>query len=155
MVRLLRMVFGLILVVLSAAVIWTSLSFPHAVSAGKRIPGPGFFPILLGVFLIPGGIHQIISALKTPSDEGGKIAWNWGTANIPILLALLLAYVPLMEWLGYTPATFLFGMLLLLRLKVPFLKALLVAGTTTLFIVFVFGRAFHIQLPPGTIGFPL
>jgi hypothetical protein len=38
---------------------------------------------------------------------------------------------------------------------VPFFKALLVAVSTTLFIVLVFGRVFHIQLPPGIIGFPL
>ena len=155
MIKLLRIFFGLILLVLSASVFWTSLSFPQAVSAGKRIPGPGFFPILLSVLLIPGGVHQIIAGLKTPWSEGGKIVWSRGTANVPVLLALLLAYVFLMERLGYALATFLFGMLLMLRLKVPFFKALLVAVSTTLFIVLVFGRVFHIQLPPGIIGFPL
>jgi hypothetical protein len=153
MKKTLRIFFGISLVLVSLWVIRTSSTFPEAVSAGKKIPGPAFFPVLLSVVLIPCGLHQTVSALRS-GKEGPCRGWEPGAANGAIVILSLAVYVQLMQWMGYALSTVLFSMFLLLRLRVGVLKALTVTMITVVFILLVFGRLFQIQLPLGELGLP-
>lgn len=153
MKKKLVILFGIALIVLSIAVIMESLTFPEAVSAGKKTPGPSFFPILLSVILILAGIYQVSAGLKMPRC-GTSLQWSWGTSNGVIIIFLLFLYVSVMEHLGYALSTLAFGILLMMRLKVRFFKAVAVTGLVVLFIVSIFGQVFHIQLPVGSLGLP-
>ncbi|HRX25350.1 MAG TPA: tripartite tricarboxylate transporter TctB family protein [Aminivibrio sp.] len=153
MKKTLRILFGVSLVLVSLWVIRTSSTFPEAVSAGKKIPGPAFFPVLLSVVLIPCGFHQAVSALRSGTEAAGR-RWGSGTVNGAIVILSLVVYVQLMQWMGYALSTFLFSMFLLLRLRVGVLKALAVTIITVVFILLVFGRLFQIQLPLGELGIP-
>ncbi|MDD3515306.1 hypothetical protein SDC9_43281 [bioreactor metagenome] len=153
MKKTLRIFFGISLVLVSLWVIRTSSTFPEAVSAGKKIPGPAFFPVLLSVVLIPCGLHQTVSALRS-GKEGPCRGCGPGAANGAIVILSLAVYVQLMQWMGYALSTVLFSMFLLLRLRVGVLKALTVTMITVVFILLVFGRLFQIQLPLGELGLP-
>ena len=153
MKKKLVIIFGIALILLSTAVIMESLTFPEAVSAGKKTPGPSFFPILLSVVLIISGIQQIAAGARMPHEE--KIpGWSWGASNSVIIILFLFLYVLLMEYLGYAAAALLFGVLLMVRLKVGFFRAVTVTALTVIFIVSIFGQVFHIQLPAGLSGLP-
>ena len=80
--------------------------------------------------------------------------WSWGASNSVIIILFLFLYVLLMEYLGYAASTLLFGVLLMVRLKVAFFRALTVTALTVIFIVSIFGQIFHIQLPAGLTGLP-
>jgi len=151
--KTLQICFGASIILLALAVAIASSAFPGAVVAGRKIPGPAFFPVLLSIILVPCGLHQIIAGFKTP---GGGESWELGlgAANGAIIVAALVAYVILMDVLGYALSTVLFSMVLLLRLKAPFFKAAVISLTVAAFIVAIFGRLFMIQLPPGQLGLP-
>jgi len=153
MKKKLVIVFGIVLLLLSIAVIRESLTFPETVSAGKKTPGPSFFPILLSVVLIIAGFQQIAAGTRM-SREGKGQGWTWGASNSVIIILFLFLYVLFMEYLGYAAATLLFGVLLMVRLKVGFFRALSVTALTVIFIVSIFGQIFHIQLPAGLLGLP-
>jgi len=145
--------FGIVLILLSIAVIMESLTFPETVSAGKKTPGPSFFPILLSVVLIIAGFQQIAAGARMPREGKGP-GWNWGASNSVIIILFLFLHVLLMEYLGYAVATLLFGVLLMVRLKAGFFRAMTVSALTVIFIVSIFGQVFHIQLPAGLLGLP-
>ncbi|MGI6784163.1 MAG: tripartite tricarboxylate transporter TctB family protein [Aminivibrio sp.] len=153
MKKTLRILFGASIILLALAVTIVSSSFPGAVVAGRKIPGPAFFPVLLSIILVPSGLYQIAAGIKTQAGEGG---WSFGlgAANGVIIVTALVAYVLLMDVLGYALSTVMFSMVLLLRLKVPFLKAAVISLVIAGFIVAVFGRVFLIQLPAGQLGLP-
>lgn len=148
----LRIIFGAAIILLSLCVVGISSTFPEAVVAGRKIPGPAFFPMLLAVILVPCGIHQIVGGLRTEREE--RWVPGLGALNGTIIVLSLILYVVVMDWIGYALSTFLFSLFLLLRLKVPFFKAATVAVITVGFILVVFGRIFLIQLPAGELGLP-
>lgn len=154
MERKIKITFGFLLIIISTVVIAISSTFPEAVAAGKRIPGPGFFPTLIGIALIIGGIYQIKEGLKTRDDESKKIECNWGTVNIVLVVISLIVYSIVMQWLGYALSTLIFSIPLMIRLKAGKVKAVFFSIFITIFIVLVFGQVFKIQLPMGTLGLP-
>ncbi len=151
--KTLRICFGASFILLALAVAIASSAFPGAVVAGRKIPGPALFPVLLSIVLVPSGLYQISAGLRTPAGEDGSTL-GLGAVNGAIIVASLVVYVLLMDWLGYALSTVLFSMALLVRLKVPFFKALFISLIISAFIVAVFGRLFMIRLPPGQLGLP-
>ncbi len=127
--------------------------FQISIYFGQQCPGPAFFPVLLSVVLIPCGLHQTVSALRS-GKEGPCRGCGPGAANGAIVILSLAVYVQLMQWMGYALSSVLFSMFLLLRLRVGVLKALTVTMITVVFILLVFGRLFQIQLPLGELGLP-
>lgn len=154
MERKAKITFGLLLILISIVVIAMSSTFPEAVAAGKRIPGPGFFPTLISIVLIIGGIYQVIEGVKTKDNDSRKLECNWGTVNIALIVISLIAYSIIMQWLGYALSTLIFSVPLMVRLKTGKMKAVFYSIFVTAFIVLIFGQVFKIQLPMGTLGLP-
>jgi putative tricarboxylic transport membrane protein len=71
-----------------------------------RTPGPGFFPLVLATGLLVLSIAIVIVALRAPAPaSNGSRASLAGRARAVLTLAALLAYVFLMEPLGFAIAT--------------------------------------------------
>lgn len=151
----LKISFGIFLILFSTAVIALSISFPSAVSGGRWIPGPGFFPILLSSIVICCGIIMMKDGItRRVYEKESAIKWGWGTLNVPLIIFSLVLYVPLMKLLGYALATLFFSILLMVRMKAGWLKSSLVSVCVTVFIVILFKQVFRIQLPLGSLGLP-
>lgn len=104
---------GLFLLILSALICGGSLRLPYG---SVHNPGPGFFPLWLGIIL---GAMSIGLILKTTRQrEGARMMrellaekFRWGKV-ISVIIALLL-YGLLMDSLGFLIVTFLFMAFLL------------------------------------------
>jgi len=146
---------GILLILFSATVIAISATFPQAVSGGRWIPGPGFFPILLAVVITVCSAFLVKDGLSgRKKDKESSISWGWGTLNVPIIIFSLAAYAALMQWLGYVLSTLVFSILLMVRMKAGWLKSSIVSACVVLFIFIIFSKVFKIQLPIGSLGLP-
>ena len=146
---------GILLLLFSATVIAISMTFPGAVSGGRWIPGPGFFPILLAVVIAVCSVFLVKDGLSGwKKDEGNSISWGWGTLNVPIIIFSLVVYAVMMQWLGYILSTLIFSILLMVRMKAGWFRSSLVSACVVLFIFVIFSRVFKIQLPIGSLGLP-
>jgi putative tricarboxylic transport membrane protein len=114
---------------------------------GVHNPGPGFFPLWLGLVLVLlGGILAIQAAVSRAAT--GRASGR--PLKVLVLLATLSVYVALLEPLGYAAATFLLVLFMLRGLEPHrWLVALAVAvlaagGSYVLFAVWL-----GVPLPPG------
>jgi hypothetical protein len=135
---------GIFLLIISASIVWGSLSSPYG-SINK--PGPGFFPFWIGVLL--GGMSLGLLIKSTISVKGGnflreifggKIRWG----KVIFVLACLLFYALSLDYLGYLFVTFLL-MLILLRFvdPQPWRIVLLWALVGSIVSYLIFGRRGH------------
>ena len=154
MQRKVKICFGILLIIVAILVISISYTFPSSVSGGKRIPGPGFFPTLLGVILFLGGLYQFGEAKRITDSNKTPFKWSWGSLNIVIIVAALIVYGLLMGVLGYVISTLLFSILLMVRMKASWISGITVSVVVTIFIVLIFGQVFRIQLPVEVLGLP-
>ena len=110
-------------------------------------PGPGLTPLLYALILA--GLSAILFFRSSPKGEGPPIVLKWRT--VLSILAILLVYGLMIEWLGYLVCTF-FVMLLLFRMgKVGWLWSLFSAGMAVLVINLLFARWLGVFLPTGSI----
>jgi putative tricarboxylic transport membrane protein len=125
-----------------------------------RIPGSGFFPFLIGIFMALFGIALIFPNLskwagkdqeevtqKTPGVE------NWRRALCPILtLCILLGYLFFLEHLGFIITTFLF-LFSLFKLSTPkkWFMPLVISMGTAVVGYFFFCKWLQCQFPLGIL----
>ncbi len=109
--------------------------------------GPGFFPIVIGFFLVAIGIVLGLEAAARRGAKGAKI--DVPLRSMLTIVAGLAAFALLVRWLGLVPATISLVVLSLLaerkrswRLIVGLSLALSAIG------YFVFGLAFRMSLDP-------
>jgi putative tricarboxylic transport membrane protein len=109
---------GLVLSLLSACMIWAAACLPYG---NIRNPGPGFFPLWLGVIL--GCMSIGLFVQTTLRNENGKTLRDileekvrWG--KVLLVITGLIFYGFLMDYIGFLVVTFLL-MALLLRFIEP------------------------------------
>ncbi len=110
-------------------------------------PGPGLTPLLYALVLA--GLSAILFFRSSPKGETFAIILKW--RPVISILAVLLIYGLLIEWLGYPLCTFIVMLLLFRMGKVNWLGSLLSAGMATLFINLLFVRWLAVPLPTGSI----
>jgi putative tricarboxylic transport membrane protein len=110
-------------------------------------PGPGLTPLLYAFILA--GLSAILFFRSSPKGEGPPIVLKW--RPVLSILAILLIYGLLIEWLGYLLCTFVVMFLLSRMGKVNWLGSLLLAGMATVFINLLFVRWLAVPLPIGSI----
>jgi len=150
--------FGIILIGISFFVIYESMKFPPFILAGKKLPGPNFFPVILSIILLGCGINEILSTLKyMPLEKNGEsfISFinNWGNQNILIITLGLILYVFILKWLGFIVSTFLLASIFMIRLKTGWLRGILYSIFLVMIIFVLFGTIFRVQLPVGLLNF--
>lgn len=159
MKRKTSLLFGIILVGIALFVILRSRTFPPFVLAGNKLPGPGFFPVILSILLGGAGIYECVLAFRQyglrPSRKYRDLLGDWGNQNILIIILGLILYVLVVDTLGYLVTTFVFSVLLMVRLKTGWFRGILVSSIVVALIMVIFVKVFKIQLPYGIFGIGL
>jgi putative tricarboxylic transport membrane protein len=150
---------GLIWVILGIALCLGSVELQLG---SFRAPGPGFLPFLSGVALGFFGFIQMLSPLFAPADERqqqssdeGRVQWNWRKSITPLLTLLtLLAYILLLEPLGFVLTTFV-CLLLLFKFSEPkrWLAPLILSSVTAVLSYLIFSVWLQSHFPKGLLTF--
>jgi len=146
----------------SSSLVWLSFALLicaetlRMLSLGSwRDPGPGFVPLISGITLASlACIHFIQSTLRKKDTirGAGQLPERWKTL-IFIYLSLL-AYVFLLEPLGFLPATFLL-LIILFRAAEPRRWTVVIGGSAILSFTtyMIFDVLLKSQLPKGILDF--
>lgn len=141
-----------LLIVLGAYVAWEAWEWQYLTKDG---PGPGFFPLWIGILLV--GLAALLIITQVADALAGKLAekTNWAGTR-PALLgwgALLVAAV-LLEPAGFV-ASYLFLSVVLLRVvfRRPWTSTVLVSAVSTACFWGLFVKLLEVRLPVGPWGF--
>jgi putative tricarboxylic transport membrane protein len=140
----------------TSALVWLGLAIlvavqSYALKLGTlHQPGPGFFPfwgaILLGIL----SVVLFVGSRSRSATPAAREARSW----TPVIVAGgLLAYVLLLEPLGFVMVTFLFLLFLFRLVRKGWLVSGLVALTGTAACYALFQLWLKSQLPRGPLGF--
>jgi putative tricarboxylic transport membrane protein len=138
---------------LSAFVVWESWNLEYYTNLG---PGPGFFPLWLGVAL--GGLS--LAWLVRESGRSGKpkggalLPPRAGIVRILSILAALAAMAGLMNLLGFQLTMFLFLLFLLMVMgRQTLWVTLVVALLCSVGVYHLFGGYLDVALPASSVKF--
>jgi putative tricarboxylic transport membrane protein len=145
---------GIVLLIIAIFVIIISLGFPSFISFGQKLPGPNFIPVILSIILIISGSYEILRALfnrheiqpKKPSKEYIN---NWGNQNVIIIILGFILYIPIVQKLGFVITTFIFSLILMVRLKTGLLRGIIISAILVTIIMLLFTKLFRVPLPEG------
>jgi putative tricarboxylic transport membrane protein len=147
-----ELVSALLLVALGGFVAWEAWEWPYMTVDG---PGPGFFPLWIGVLLI--GLSALLIALQVADAAGGKpVARTLWTGARPALMgwAALVGAAILLEPAGFVASYLLLSTVLL---RVIFLRSW--TSTVVVSVISVacfwglFAKLLEVRLPAGPWGF--
>ena len=152
-----QIVFNALVALIAAALFWNSLGLP---SSMWEPLGAGSFPRLalgaligFNVLLIATQIPAVIGSSKL--TRGALTGWLWRRRLAFVVLALFLAYVIGIHWLGFAWASLVFVLVTQIVLGARSPRALVAAVVIALAFSFgldaLFGRVFNILLPTGVL----
>lgn len=130
---------------------------------GAHDPGPYALPIALGVVLCLGGLSQLgfwffspkqpmATTIAKPEEADSEATVR--NRNVVILVGMLLAYLILMEPLGFLWTTICFTTILIWWLGSRWWVGLFSAVLLTVIVKVLFVWVFHITLPESDLGLP-
>lgn len=120
-------------------------------------PGPSLFPRILAILFIFFGGIIVLRALRA----GKKEPESAPAEEIPVprnyfdpifVLILIGAYMILSNWLGFFITSTLILFLMMIKLRVPYLRSLVISILLTLFVNFMFYKILRVPLPTGFFG---
>ena len=116
-------------------------------------PGPSLFPRILGGLMVAFGGLVGLKGLRT-GDTTQEVEWlllhkSTGFINAVFVLVGVAAYILFVEKLGFLLMGALLLFVVMWRLKVPPLKALLVAVVFNTIVHFLFYKIMRVPLPLG------
>jgi len=118
-------------------------------------PGPALFPRILGTLMAALGTALAVQGARardaTQAVEWRRLHRNVGLVNALFVLGGVLAYLGLVEWLGFLITGTLLLFLLMWRLRVPPLRALVVAVAFIAIVHFLFVKVLRVPLPLGLL----
>ena len=126
----------------------------HLRIGSLRLPQSGFFPRVLGCFLVLLTALELLRALRQPQSASAadKIASD-GWCRIGAVLAIMLGFALVLEWLGFLLATFFLMVLLLRAIEAPrWPKVFIVALVTSVLSYGLFAWLLGVPLPSGILG---
>ncbi len=139
------------LAVLAASGVYLGNALPLPPGTAAR-PGPGFFPVAVGVFGSVVALVWVVSALRrAPAAAGGALTAVDGRARVATTAALLVGFCLLLPWTGYPLLAFLFTGLLLRGLGARWTAALAIALGSALASYYLFAVLLGVPLPPGVL----
>jgi putative tricarboxylic transport membrane protein len=133
-----------------AFIVAGTLNFP-TLDGGH--PGPALFPRILGTLMAALGVALAVQGARardaTQAVEWRRLHRSVGLVNALVVLGGVLAYLGLVEWLGFLITGTLLLFLLMWRLRVPPLRALVVAVAFIAIVHFLFAKVLRVPLPLG------
>ncbi len=145
---------GGIFVVLGIIILLLTLGFP---TLEKGHPGPSLFPRILAVLFIAFGGVVFLRGMKGEKEGAvGEIPGDGAVTpnyfNPIFVLVIIGAYIALSNWLGFYLTSTLLLFLLMIKLKVPYLRSILISILLTLFVDLMFVKILRVPLPIGLWG---
>lgn len=143
---------ALSMLVLSGAYLALALPLPRGVAAR---PGPGFFPLLVGVVLCVAALAFVVETFRrsprTPAPWAAQALpadarWRVGATS-----AALVGFCLLLPWLGYPLVTFAFVTLLLRSLGAAWTTAVISGLASAAASYYLFGVLLSVPLPRGVL----
>ncbi|MGD1833077.1 MAG: tripartite tricarboxylate transporter TctB family protein [Sphaerochaetaceae bacterium] len=132
-------------IILGLYVIVAASQFPEGADG---VPGPGFFPVILGIMIILLSVLQLFNTRKDKDDDTKFM--NEGTRRVLISCAIIIGYLVGMEVLGFIISTpiFLFSIMWYFSVrKISTLISIPLVSTGILY--FVFLKFLSVSLPTG------
>lgn len=118
-------------------------------------PGPALFPRILGcLFILFGGILSLQAIRKNGLAnlvQKGETYWP-GLTNYLSVVAAVIAYMLLVDFLGFVLTAFLILTLLMKKMDVSLPKSVLIAIAAGVCINLLFGKFLLVPLPRGILG---
>jgi putative tricarboxylic transport membrane protein len=135
-----------------ALIIAGTLNYP-SLEGGH--PGPALFPRILGTLMAAFGGLVSVQGLRD-KDETQDVHWaglhrNAGFVNALFVLAGVLAYILLANRLGYLIMGSLVMLVIMVRIRVPVLRALLIAVVFNNLVYLLFAKVMRVPLPLGLL----
>jgi putative tricarboxylic transport membrane protein len=146
-------IFGLVLAILGALVLFTVQSFPKI--PGQQV-GPALFPGLIAAGILVCGIVLIVRGWLARKATPWVMPGDWvrsprHVAAFVLLVASVLFYIVAAEKLGFLLTATLILTAMFYVLRVPLGKSLLIAVIASLVIHFMFYKLLRVPLPWGIL----
>jgi putative tricarboxylic transport membrane protein len=146
-------VFGLVLAALGGAVLAAVQGFPKI--PGQSV-GPALFPGLIAAGLCVCGVLLLVRGLRERAREPWVVWDDWVRSPrhvlaLAVLLGSILFYIAASGWLGFLPTAAIILMAMFSVLRVPPVRALLLALAATFVIHFAFYKLLRVPLPWGLL----
>lgn len=152
-----ELTFMVLIVLFSAFMLWAS----YSISRFESLSSPGFFPMLCAATMLVTGLMNLVKtarsklALEPDQTVFQRFVQKLAPLTLVLFTALIVAYMLLLEVLGFLVGSFLF---LLLSMQVLGSKRvglnLLVSAAVLAVIFVVFRTAFSVVLPAGSLVGP-
>lgn len=152
-----ELTFMVLIVLFSAFMLWTS----YQISRFDSLSSPGFFPMVCAATMLVTGLMSLVKtarsrlALEPDQSVFQQFVQKLAPMTLVLFTALIVAYMLLLEVLGFIVASYLF---LLLSMQVLGSKRwglnLVVSAGVLAAIFVVFQTAFSVVLPAGTLVGP-
>jgi putative tricarboxylic transport membrane protein len=145
---------GLVLIILAAAMIALTASFPSF--PGQKY-GPALFPRILGTGIIICGAILVWHGLATRRagapwvEVAPWVREPWRLMSFLLVIAMLVFYILAAESIGFIPIAFVFLLALFLWLGVRPIYGLLISAITTVVIFYFFALTLRVPLPRGLL----
>lgn len=139
---------SVILICLSIFILIQAKTFPKA---GGNIPGPGFFPKILAIFLI--GLSSALIILSYINKEDKKVVLiDKNNSKVYLTILIITIYLILMNIVGFLISTpiLLFVLILVYGMK-GYIKNVIISVFITVVIYGVFQVLLTVPLPSGII----
>lgn len=146
-------VFGLLLVILGAAVLIAVRSYPSI--PGQNV-GPALFPGLIATALCLGGLILMVRGWQARASVPWFVLQDWARSprhvlGLVVLVVSVVFYIQMSEQLGFLLCATLILTSLFYVLRVPLGKSLLIAVIASFLIHFAFYKLLRVPLPWGLL----
>jgi len=112
-------------------------------------PGPGFFPVAVGVFGAAVALIWVVSAFRRGPAAPGAETPGEGLGRVGITAGLLVGFCLVLPWAGYPVAALVFTGLLLRGLGAGWAGAGAMALVSAVASYYLFGAVLGVPLPRG------
>lgn len=146
-------IFGLVLAILGALVLFTVQSFPKI--PGQQV-GPALFPGLIAAGILICGVALMVRGWRQRQAAPWVMPGDWvrsprHVAAFVLLVASVLFYIVAAQKLGFLLTATLILTAMFYVLRVPLGKSLLIAVIASLVIHFMFYKLLRVPLPWGIL----
>ena len=149
---------GIICIALAIPIMIMAAGFPKG-NSEMHIPGPGFFPMILGIVLILSGAYHVILGFVKQDEQPIDFAAFFTAMKsremrvLLLVIALIVFFILGNEAIGFIPCLVIVLAATMRLLGVPWLSTLvgtvIIAGA----VVLLFGTVFHVSLPSGLLSY--
>ena len=152
---------GFLLMALSVFTFFITRDFPPFRSRGVTLPGPSFFPRFVAAVLFCCGVIELVQAYRQSRSEKehekqpsfqqviNDFIRSPGMGTIVNSVIGIVAYVLLLERIGFEIMTTAFLVVMMLSFHVKPVKAVAYSVIVVIVMVVLFERLFQVPLPPG------